>query len=307
MCGIYKITNKINGKSYIGQSVDILRRWRTHRTSAFDSSQKGYEYPLYRAIRKYGLENFSFEVLEECDQKELDRKEQEYILFYNSFGNGYNQDEGGASCAHIQKLSEEDVFRIYDLLANSSLSQKDIADLYKVGMDVISTINNGKSRYHEGISYPVRQNRALDNYCLRCQKKISSTARYCRDCYAYSNRKVDRPSKEELYSFLTANKGNFTLAGKEYGVSANSVKKWCRSYNLPFYTVDYKPIVVKQVAPAPKAVAKMDKKTLEILATYSSIYEAEQCTGIFHISDVCKGKRKTAGGFIWKFVDLNNS
>lgn len=307
MCGIYKITNKINGKSYIGQSVDILRRWRTHRTLAFDSSQKGYEYPLYRAIRKYGLENFSFEVLEECDQKELDKKEQEYILFYNSFSNGYNQDEGGASCVHIQKLSEEDVFRIYDLLANSSLSQKDIADLYKVGMDVISTINNGKSRYHEGINYPVRQNKSPDNYCLRCKKKISSTARYCRDCYAYSNRKVNRPSKEELYSFLVINKGNFTLAGKKYGVSANSVKKWCRNYNLPFYTVDYKPIIVKQVASAPKAVAQVDKETSEILATYSSIYEAERCTGIFHISDVCNGKRKTAGGFIWKFIDINKS
>ena len=307
MCGIYKITNKINGKSYIGQSVNILRRWRIHRALAFDPNQKGYEYPLYRAIRKYGLENFSFEVLEECDQKELDKKEQEYILFYNSFGDGYNQNEGGTSCSHMQKLSEEDISEIYDLLANSSLSQKDIANLYKVGMDVISTINNGKTRYHEGINYPIRQNKISDNYCLRCQKKISTTARYCRDCYAYLSRKVIRPSKEELYSFLVANKGNFTLAGKKYGVSANSIKKWCQKYNLPFHSIDYKPIVIKQVAPAPKAVAKIDKETLEILATYPSIYEAEQCTGVFHISDVCNGKRKTAGGFIWKFIDINNS
>lgn len=52
MIGIYKITNKINGKCYIGQSKNIEERWRHHRTSKL-------KYPLYLAFQKYGLENFS--------------------------------------------------------------------------------------------------------------------------------------------------------------------------------------------------------------------------------------------------------
>ena len=65
ICGIYKIANKINGKCYIGQSIDIKRRWRQHKEIYVNPTAEGYDYPLYKAIRFYGLENFSFEVLEE--------------------------------------------------------------------------------------------------------------------------------------------------------------------------------------------------------------------------------------------------
>ena len=65
MIGIYKIENLVNGKCYIGQSKYIEKRWTDHKSNAFNSIQKDqYKYPLYRAIRKYGLENFSFEVIE---------------------------------------------------------------------------------------------------------------------------------------------------------------------------------------------------------------------------------------------------
>lgn len=75
-CGIYKITNQINQKSYIGQSTDILGRWRHHKSSSKNEISAAYNYPLQRAFRKYGIENFSFEILEECLTKDLDVKEQ---------------------------------------------------------------------------------------------------------------------------------------------------------------------------------------------------------------------------------------
>ena len=62
MTGIYKITNMINGKCYVGQAVNIKRRWKKHKEVAFNNKDPGYSYPLYQAIRKYGLENFAFEV-----------------------------------------------------------------------------------------------------------------------------------------------------------------------------------------------------------------------------------------------------
>ena len=89
MVGIYKITNLINQKVYIGQSIDILKRWNAHKYRA-TLSEKEYPEYIYQAIRKYGIENFSFEIIEECKEEELDEKELKWILFYNSHKKGYN-------------------------------------------------------------------------------------------------------------------------------------------------------------------------------------------------------------------------
>lgn len=90
ICGIYKITNKINGKIYIGQSIDIYKRWAKEK--------KGYvnDY-LKNAFLRYGLENFTFEIIEECSIEELDEKEIYYISFYksNEHDFGYNLTRGG--------------------------------------------------------------------------------------------------------------------------------------------------------------------------------------------------------------------
>jgi group I intron endonuclease len=90
MTGIYKIENLVNHKCYIGQAVDINKRWRKHRETYNESKFPQYEYPLYRAMRKYGFENFSFEVLEECLREELNEKERQYVEKYNAFFDGYN-------------------------------------------------------------------------------------------------------------------------------------------------------------------------------------------------------------------------
>ena len=69
MIGIYKIENKINHHVYIGQSINIEARWQEHyrNGSANESfiNRAWYNYPLYRALRKYGLENFEFTIIEE--------------------------------------------------------------------------------------------------------------------------------------------------------------------------------------------------------------------------------------------------
>lgn len=100
ICGIYKIENLINGKVYIGQSNDIKSRWNDHKRIAKDKSKHGYNYPLYRAIRKYGIENFKFEIIEECSEEKLNEREIYYIGYYKSYiyfenSNGYNQTLGG--------------------------------------------------------------------------------------------------------------------------------------------------------------------------------------------------------------------
>lgn len=88
MIGIYKITCKKNNKSYIGQSINIEHRIKEHKSCEGESL-------IHNAIKKYGIENFTFEVLEECSLSQLDEKECYWINFFDSYNNGYNLTKGG--------------------------------------------------------------------------------------------------------------------------------------------------------------------------------------------------------------------
>lgn len=89
MTGIYKITNKITGECYVGQSTDIHARWAQHRRNAV-AKEKVRKYALYRDIRRYGYSAFEFEILEECKKSELDARENYWILYYSERGHMYN-------------------------------------------------------------------------------------------------------------------------------------------------------------------------------------------------------------------------
>ena len=74
--GIYMITNKINNKKYIGQSIRIETRWREHKNSYLRNDKNTH---LYNAMKKYGLENFDFIILEERKKEELNNREKYWI------------------------------------------------------------------------------------------------------------------------------------------------------------------------------------------------------------------------------------
>ena len=96
MIGIYKITNNINGKIYIGQSINIYERWKQHEYKAFNCNEKAYNSAIHQAYRKYGIENFSYEIIEECSPEQLDAREIYWIKQLNSLTpNGYNITSGG--------------------------------------------------------------------------------------------------------------------------------------------------------------------------------------------------------------------
>lgn len=111
--GIYKIENKINHKCYIGQSINIEKRWKKHLapSSYANPFSDKYNYPLYRAFRKYKIENFEFSILELCDSKLLDEKEIYYIKLYDSYNSGYNQTLGGAGYKkELPPIYQYDIF-----------------------------------------------------------------------------------------------------------------------------------------------------------------------------------------------------
>ncbi len=133
MIGIYKITNKINNNCYIGLSVDIKRRWKAHQQRYKVSSNKEYEKVLYKAFRKYGIDNFRFEVLEECNIESLKEREKYWIKYYDSYHHGYNCTEGGEDIGSMpgekhpnHKITENDVIYIRELWASKTLSTREM-------------------------------------------------------------------------------------------------------------------------------------------------------------------------------------
>lgn len=130
MIGIYKITKKTTGKSYIGQSNNIERRFSEHQTKGSAS-----RIPLDLAIQKYGKEAFTYEVLEECSIEELNQKEQYWINYYHTNVDGYNCNEGGNQQSIGEnnpraKLTENDVIQIRKAY-NAHLKQKDVYENFK--------------------------------------------------------------------------------------------------------------------------------------------------------------------------------
>ena len=156
MVGIYKFINKINEKLYIGQSKNLNCRKKQHLKNAFNPNNRDYDCLFHRAIRKYGIDNFIFEVLEECDISDLNNREKYYIKECNSMMPfGYNMTIGGYSAIGT-KLSLDDVENITKLLKETDISNKAIASAYSVGVAMIAGINTG-SRWKRNIDYPIRK------------------------------------------------------------------------------------------------------------------------------------------------------
>ena len=132
--GIYKIENLINHKIYIGQSTNIERRWRDEKRCAFIEEDKSYNYPLSRAFRKYGIDNFSFEILEECPKEKLNDKEKFWINYYNSFFQGYNQTFGGNQ---ISLTPKENIIGIFEDLKNTTLTHSEIAKKWNISTEMV--------------------------------------------------------------------------------------------------------------------------------------------------------------------------
>lgn len=231
MTGIYKFENLINGHVYIGQSVNIERRYKDHLSRAKSEKSDEYYSTFHCALRKYGIENFSFNIIEECDKSKLNEKEKYWIKYYNSYKEGYNETTGGEAQEPSRKITAELAQKIQELLISSNMNYEDIHNKYDISIGRISEINTGKIWYNKELQYPLRTLK-VNYYCQYCGIQISKGQDTCVNC-ANKRRRivVNRPSREELKELIR--KLPFTQIGQKYNISDNAVRKWCIAYNLP--------------------------------------------------------------------------
>ena len=144
--GIYCFTNKINQKKYIGQSLNIEKRYKEHKTRYLKPSSSMYSSIFYQALRKYGFDCFDFFVIDQNDdytREDLNILEQYYIKEYNTYYNGYNMNYGGDSVYVSHKLLLKEIEEIKKLLKETDKTFVDIAEQFTVTSSLISSINKG--------------------------------------------------------------------------------------------------------------------------------------------------------------------
>ena len=158
---IYIIRNFINDKVYIGQSINPEQRFKGHIQ---DKDRKQYSSAIDGAIKKYGAENFYYEVIE-GPITNFNEREIYWIKFFNSLiPNGYNILEGG-QCPpihkgfsnHKSKFTPKDIEEVRLLLLNPRITLQEIANAFEVSYRTISNLNTGKTYYDDSIDYPIRK------------------------------------------------------------------------------------------------------------------------------------------------------
>ena len=293
MIGIYKIENLVNGKKYIGQSVDIEDRWRDHKWLA-NNSYSG-KYPLYNAIRKYGLNNFDFSVIEECEINQLNDREIYWIKYYKTFihqtdSQGYNLTRGGDG---NKRLPQEYVNWFIELW-NQGFTTGEIVNI--TGKDKHTVIQYLK--WYED-SYTVEESRHRGTISSGKKHKKSIVQ------YDYLGRFIANYSSiSDAVRIL--NHTESTLIR-----SAKLKSKGAFGYYFIYDDENKEDNLKKLINMRPRSksapIIQLDLNG-NFIAYYFSVREGSEKTGIpmSSINANCGGATKTGHGFIWKYLTYDD-
>lgn len=200
---IYCYTNLINNKKYVGQTNNLERRKKQHIQDSIHchkGHEISYNLPFHAAIRKYGIENFSFEILQTIDTEDwsvVNRLETQHIQEQQSLApKGYNLTAGGEAAQGLNKtkLSDEEVQAIINALKNKEYIP-DIAEKFHLSRSYISDINNGRCLKQLNETYPLQQNRITNDEYYQIIDLIKNTNFSLREIARYMNRNRDTIEK----------------------------------------------------------------------------------------------------------------
>lgn len=158
---IYCITNLINNKQYVGKTTySIERRWKQHCSDY--KKLKCSNRPLYKAMNKYGIENFKIEVLEQCERNLISEREQYWIKCLKTYHLGYNATLGGDGSLIF---NESEIIQLY----NAHKCIKTVASILGCCIDTISAILKSNNIYIESHSYDsgvINKPKQINQYSL---------------------------------------------------------------------------------------------------------------------------------------------
>nr|DAT54007.1 MAG TPA: intron associated endonuclease [Caudoviricetes sp.] len=296
---IYKITCKKNNKVYIGQTIQPLEQRLYHHFD--DAINKGYDYAFANAIRKHGTENFTIEEIEryECKNKKelktiLDVAEKKYIKQYNSYLEGYNSTLGGDGTLGY-KLSKEHKDKIRKAIKGRKHTKESI--------EKMSKIHSGKVLSEETkqkISNTVKSKTTQEHL----DKMVQASRRVnCKQVAQYTL----EGELIKVYPSLGKASTETKISKSGIGMNCNGQRNSAGGYCWRYVDGEVKRYIktnanINSISNKSKPVIQYDKEG-NFVNKYNSIREASRRTQVVISSIVenCKGKRKTAGGYVWRY------
>ena len=285
-CGIYKFTNLINNQVYIGQSINIEQRYKQHKTNCHlpDRNQSKF----YQALNEFGIDNFSFEILELCEPDQLNDKEIYWINYYDAVNAGYNTLSGGSygyivdrqlifdawnEGLSIQKIAEKlDVCKTTVRNALHGYDKYSVEESHKRGGQMaFETALSNQSHNSLKISNAVYQYDLNGNF-IQKYNSVYEAAR-CTNTQESSIRKVISGERQTANNFIWFKEQQDYVAPRKSGGKSKSVYQLDLNGNQ--------------------------------LNEYKSLSEAARTVNGDQslIGKVCRGVKKTAYGYKWKYSE----
>lgn len=270
---IYKITNLVNGKVYIGKTIyDCEKRFKQHLKEAKKQTHR----KLYDAINKYGQENFIVETLIETDNSKLDELEQYYIRQYDSFRTGYNMTIGGdgGSSHYI------DINLVYDLWDDGKTVGQ-IADITKCPASIISNHLRKYSNFSSEEAF----------------RRANCKTVYQYDIFGNFMKAWESTQQAERY-YNGTNADNI-------GACARGEQKTAYKTQWSYTKQDCMPDIHLQAQNLPVHQYSKDGQFLQEFESISQAMQYMKKLGYSHphIAEVCNHVYcyKTAGGYVWRW------
>lgn len=258
-CGIYMIQNTINGKIYIGQSIDIELRFKSHKNKLERGNHDNIH--LQKSWRKYGKEKFEFDILCECEEEKLNETEEYYIFELMTYNDkvGYNKQYGGQSNRPTKETKEK------------------------------------LSKSHKGKNIGKNNNMFGKHHSDESKKKMSESKKG-----KYSG------DKNPMYGKRGKNNPNYGKKRTKESRIKMSIAQ--HGENHPMYgkhiSEEHK-LRLKEANSGKNNPKSKRVHCIELNEFFESIGEASRKFNIHPsgISMCCTGKRKTANGCHWEYID----